>query len=187
MSAPEMDSQQLKPAMANVGDSSHPNAQQTVRFASKNQEIEPSRSLHTSTSSTGQLAPVDREYAEPFSSEIKGDMHDLVIKLQRSRLQEARMQNFAFEPVSLPPTRVSEPLFRFSLIWDPGSTSNRFPFHFKVMLSVFKLTPLVRSLQGIRVRKEIEIFRRHPLPDRTLLCWAPRMQNGREVKPIVGS
>ncbi|EEP80394.1 conserved hypothetical protein [Uncinocarpus reesii 1704] len=68
--------------------------QQTVRFASKKEEIEPSGGLHTSAMS------IDKSQAP------ETDMEDLSMKLQKSRLQETRMRNFAFEPVSLPPTRL---------------------------------------------------------------------------------
>ncbi|WEW60962.1 Nitrogen permease reactivator protein [Emydomyces testavorans] len=102
-----MEAEQPRSTMATASDPSHPNSgQQTVRFASRNQEIEPSSSLYASTNSTDQLQCPERDFVEAPPPENRPELHDLAIKLQRSRLQETRMQNFAFEPVSLPPTRV---------------------------------------------------------------------------------
>ncbi|KKZ67901.1 hypothetical protein EMCG_06430 [[Emmonsia] crescens] len=69
--------------------------QQAVRFASVNQEIEPAFSIQESNEpSNTTMAPTNDE------------IQSLSMQLQKSRLQEARLQNFSFDPVSLPASRV---------------------------------------------------------------------------------
>lgn len=86
---------------------SAPNAQQpAVRFASVNQEIEPAHSLQAVRKITSDNAKLARE----LSPEAQQEIRNLAMTVQKSRLQESRMSNFAFEPVSLPPSRVG-PLF----------------------------------------------------------------------------
>ncbi|KAK2766945.1 serine/threonine protein kinase [Arachnomyces sp. PD_36] len=74
--------------------------QPAVRFASVNQEIEPSHSLHVPSS-----PPDDDQDSRPddLSPETKDELRSLV---QKSKLQEARFRNASFEPVSLPVSRV---------------------------------------------------------------------------------
>ena len=77
--------------------------QQAVRFASVNQEIEPEQSLQpfdTAESSEGPNTQV-------LSPETQAELQRLSTTLQNVRLQERRMSNFTFEPVSLPVSRVS--------------------------------------------------------------------------------
>ena len=73
-----------------------------VRFSSRLQEIEPSNSLHL----TETLTP-ENERSASLSPEAQAELRHLSLSLQQSRLQEGRLSNFAFEPVSLPPSRVS--------------------------------------------------------------------------------
>lgn len=74
-----------------------------VRFASVNQEIEPDRSLQSQTSEKeAQNAPV----AANWDPNAKDDIRSLALNLQDTRLQESRLRHFAFEPVSLPASRV---------------------------------------------------------------------------------
>lgn len=74
-----------------------------VRFASVNQEIEPDRSLQSPASEKdAQNAPV----AANGDANTKDDIRSLALNLQDTRLQESRLRHFAFEPVSLPASRV---------------------------------------------------------------------------------
>ena len=74
-----------------------------VRFSSRLQEIEPEHSLHTSDTLTGS----EKLREEPLTEEAEAELQDLSVSLQNSRLQHRRLSNFAFEPVSLPVSRVS--------------------------------------------------------------------------------
>ena len=78
-------------------------AQQAVRFASGVEEIEPVKKVHDMTKT-------DKEGSrsmEDLTPEAKEEIRNLAMTLQKSRLQESRMSNFQFEPVSLPASRVS--------------------------------------------------------------------------------
>ena len=70
-------------------------ASPVVRFASENEEIEPQQSLDTTTTSVPHI-----EGAE--DSKVK----ELTQSLQGAQLAGRRMSCFAFEPVSLPASRV---------------------------------------------------------------------------------
>jgi hypothetical protein len=78
--------------------------QHAVRFASVNQEIEPEHS------ESSQLSPIPESARRSIGSELdptaKDELRSLAITLQKSSLQEHRLRHFAFEPVSLPPSRV---------------------------------------------------------------------------------
>ena len=77
--------------------SNKPEGSPTVRFASTNEEIEPERSLdHLEAAASTQ------EISNTNDATIK----ELTKTLQGSHLQERRMSHFAFEPVSLPASRV---------------------------------------------------------------------------------
>jgi hypothetical protein len=68
------------------------------------EEIEPSRSLQNDTtapSGTGE------RMSEVISPKDQEEIRSLAMSLQKSRLQQQRMTSYAFEPVSLPPSRVS--------------------------------------------------------------------------------
>lgn len=73
---------------------------QTVRFASVNQEIEPTQSEQTNTealeppSSRGELGP-----------DPEDEIRNLSLGLHQSHLHQRRTSNFAFEPMSLPVSR----------------------------------------------------------------------------------
>ena len=73
--------------------------EQAVRFASVNQEIEPAYSLQ----SVDTLAPDEQRALSP---EAHAEIRNLSRTLQESHLQHRRMSHFAFEPVSLPVSRV---------------------------------------------------------------------------------
>ncbi|EEA28272.1 Nitrogen permease reactivator protein [Talaromyces marneffei ATCC 18224] len=76
-----------------------------VRFASVNQEIEPDRSLQVPTSeeTERQHTPIPTN----GDANAKDDIRSLALNLQDTRLQESRLRHFAFEPVSLPASRVN--------------------------------------------------------------------------------
>jgi len=73
---------------------------QGVRFASGVEEIEPVKKDITKTDSDGSKS------MENLTSEAKEEIRSLAMSLQKSKLQESRMSNFQFEPVSLPTSRV---------------------------------------------------------------------------------
>ncbi|KAJ5558501.1 hypothetical protein N7535_008715 [Penicillium sp. DV-2018c] len=73
-----------------------------VRFSSITEEIEPSRSglspvvEHVSQQPNGHTAPTDEE-----------QLRSLAMSLQGTQLQESRLRNFSFDPMSLPSSRVA--------------------------------------------------------------------------------
>ncbi|KAI9889412.1 MAG: serine/threonine protein kinase [Vezdaea aestivalis] len=75
-----------------------PSPQQAVRFSSQNQEIEPTPATEVSSKDSG---------GPPRLSEAaEKELSALSETLQHSHLQQRRMSNFGFEPVSLPASRV---------------------------------------------------------------------------------
>lgn len=78
---------------------------QTVRFSDVHEEIEPTHAVEHVAALTG--AGEARE--EPMSPTAEQELRNLSKSLQQSRCQARRMANFAYEPVSLPPSRVSPP------------------------------------------------------------------------------
>jgi hypothetical protein len=87
----------------------HP--QQAVRFSSVNQEIFPSLEPSRDDES---LSLVDTfsspEPSKPATEEQMQELKDASMSLQKSRVQSARMDQFIFDPVSLPPSRVRAPM-----------------------------------------------------------------------------
>ena len=75
----------------------------SVRFASHNLEIGPSGSVQTGTTAG---APTPPAQVGRTSSGTDDDLRNLTLGLRKSRLQERRLHNFAFDPVSLPASRV---------------------------------------------------------------------------------
>ena len=74
-----------------------------VRFASVNQEIEPAYSLQADSTKSIEGARAN----ESMTAEAQAELRNLSKTLQEAHLQHRRMSNFAFEPVSLPVSRVS--------------------------------------------------------------------------------
>jgi hypothetical protein len=74
-------------------------AQPNVRFASEDEETDP---LDESKHDQQKGVIPDEE----FGPEAHEQIRNLAMSLQKSRLQENRMANFAYEPVSMPPSRV---------------------------------------------------------------------------------
>lgn len=81
-----------------VDRSSEDNAGPAVRFKSTVQEIDPQHPLSESSAPGG-------DHASEFVVTPE-DIRSLSKSLQGHRLQERRMTNFAFEPYSLPASRV---------------------------------------------------------------------------------
>lgn len=76
---------------------------QGVRFSEVNEEIEPDQALkHVAT-----LTGAGDESNQELSPEAQEELRNLSMSLQKSRCQAKRMENFSFEPVSLPASRVS--------------------------------------------------------------------------------
>jgi hypothetical protein len=94
-----------KPIMASPVSEQAP---QSVRFSDINQEIEPEGALQHVTGLTG----AGETSKEPLSPQAEQELRNLSSTLQQSRVQAKRMENFSFEPVSLPPSRVSKALFK---------------------------------------------------------------------------
>lgn len=82
---------------------------QSVRFSDVNQEIEPEGALQHVTGLT--VAGEGEISKEPLSPQAQQELRNLTSTLQQSRVQAKRMENFSFEPVSLPPSRVRILLF----------------------------------------------------------------------------
>lgn len=99
--SPTMHSPAKIPAQAETGDSDAKSRSQPgqVRFSSVTQEIEPSHA---------QATPEPDQF--PTDSRRKTDeeeLRSLAMSLQSSQLQESRLRNnFSFEPMSLPSSRV---------------------------------------------------------------------------------
>ncbi|TID25627.1 Oxalate decarboxylase [Venturia nashicola] len=74
----------------------------TVRFSSIKQEFSPEQSL--SPQPVGTLP--GREPRDDIPAEAQEELRNLSMSLEKSRLQSKRMGDFAFEPVSLPVSRV---------------------------------------------------------------------------------
>lgn len=98
--------------------------QPAVRFASGVQEIEPSSSLHTVPTIDSERESLEKgeSIGEGLSPEAKEEIRTLAMTLQKSKLQESRIKNFSFEPVSLPASRVSV-AFLFTRVVVPHDSS----------------------------------------------------------------
>ncbi|EXJ78556.1 HAL protein kinase [Capronia coronata CBS 617.96] len=90
------ESQAENPERRETADSSQPN----VRFASENEEIDPVDESRRKVPQTGDHRDDD------LSPEAQQQIRSLATSLQKSKLQENRMANFAYEAVSMPPSRV---------------------------------------------------------------------------------
>lgn len=77
---------------------------QTVRFSDVNQEIEPASALQHVSDLTG----AGQDEKEPLSPEAEQEIRNLSMTLQNSRCQARRMENFSYEPMSLPASRVRQ-------------------------------------------------------------------------------
>lgn len=84
-----------------------------VRFSAVTQEIEPS-----SLQSPALEHTKDERRKKPTSEE---ELRSLAMSLQNTDLQESRLRNFSFDPMSLPASRVSLRRFFISVPDIPGS------------------------------------------------------------------
>lgn len=80
---------------------------QSVRFSDVHEEIEPSDAVQDVAHLTASANPPNHD--APLSPHAEEELRNLSSTLQKSRMQAKRMENFSFEPVSLPPSRVSKP------------------------------------------------------------------------------
>jgi len=78
---------------------------QNVRFADGVQQIEPVPKMHQPAK-----ASADRRVDE-LTPEAHDQIRNLALTFQKSNLHESRMSNFAYEPVSMPASRVSHSVF----------------------------------------------------------------------------
>lgn len=79
-------------------------APSNVRFANDVQEIEPAEKIRRPTVASDEEG---KDY-DDLTPQAKEEIKNLAMTLQKSRLQESRMANFTYEPVSLPASRVSD-------------------------------------------------------------------------------
>ena len=70
-----------------------------VRFASEDEQIDP-------LDASRRNSKLDSVSGEDLSPEAHEQIRNLAMSLQKSRIQESRMANFAYEPVSMPTSRV---------------------------------------------------------------------------------
>lgn len=96
---------------------------QSVRFSDVHEEIEPQAAVDHVTALTG--AGEKRE--EPLSPEAEQELRNLSKSLQQSRCQARRMANFAYEPVSLPPSRVCMSVPYLVTVWLIQKKRHRHP------------------------------------------------------------
>jgi hypothetical protein len=92
--------------MADSKQKSGGDGRHAVRFNSVTEEIsapkvEPLSTLEIVRTTTSPDSPT-----EHWTEEQKKELKDLSVSLQQSRIQSARMDQFLFDPVSLPPSRV---------------------------------------------------------------------------------
>lgn len=85
-------------------ESKHKPQPSQVRFSTVTEEIGPSEQ-----SVSSQEPPVDGQSPSSAAAGQKPDdeIRSLAASFQRSQLQESRLQNFSYDPVSLPSSRVS--------------------------------------------------------------------------------
>ena len=94
-----------------MGENEHDKPFQAVRFTSENETIAPESSLEQVDSLP---SPPKRVGRDDLTEEAQEEIKNLSITLQKSRLQTKRMEHFAYEPISLPPSRVSHSTQRWS-------------------------------------------------------------------------
>ncbi|KAH7561469.1 kinase-like domain-containing protein [Bipolaris maydis] len=80
---------------------------QSVRFSEVHEEIEPAQAVRDVADLTS--SPAEAPQHGPLSPQAEAELRSLSSTLQKSRMQAKRMENFSFEPVSLPPSRAPSP------------------------------------------------------------------------------
>jgi hypothetical protein len=94
----------IDPSTAQSDENASSEGQSGVRFANDVQEIQPAAPVQDVKAIAGQEG---KDY-DDLTPQAKEEIKNLAMTLQKSRLQETRMANFTYEPVSLPASRVSE-------------------------------------------------------------------------------
>ena len=74
-----------------------------MRFKDEDEEIDPIQGVK----SVSVPKPKQSADEEEMSPEAHEQIRNLAMTLQKSRIQESRMAGFAYEPVSMPASRVS--------------------------------------------------------------------------------
>jgi hypothetical protein len=77
---------------------------QTVRFSDVNEEIGADEKVQQVSAISGTGEGLE----QTLSPEAEEEIRTISKTLQQSRCQAKRLENFSFEPVSLPPSRVSK-------------------------------------------------------------------------------
>ncbi|KAI9848779.1 MAG: serine/threonine protein kinase [Thelocarpon superellum] len=90
-----------EPSEPHPADAPHEPPLQTVRFSSVKQEISPPDAQPVDSLNS----EVTRQTTD-LDPQVEDEIRNLSITLTNTRLQEGRMKNFSFEPVSLPASRV---------------------------------------------------------------------------------
>ncbi|CEJ58564.1 hypothetical protein PMG11_07218 [Penicillium brasilianum] len=89
-----------QPSAAGDADAKSKSQPGQVRFSSVTQEIEPSHAM------LSPVSEVPQQLDPPKQAPDEEELRSLAMSLQRSQLQESRLRNFSFEPMSLPSSRV---------------------------------------------------------------------------------
>ena len=84
-----------------------PTQPQAVRFASVNEEIEPQQSLQSETTISDDHITTTGTLSAGAQAEIRQLSQGLQNVHMQQSMQQRRMSNFAYEPMSLPTSRVS--------------------------------------------------------------------------------
>jgi hypothetical protein len=79
--------------------------QQSVRFGSTS-EISPTSTFDTPDSIHTATAATEKAKKEHLTDEQRQELREMSVSLQQSRLQSSRLDQFVFDPVSLPASRV---------------------------------------------------------------------------------
>jgi len=94
-----------------MSENEHDNAHQAVLFTSENETIAPESSLEQIEVLT---SPPRRVSRNDLTEEAQEELKNLSVTLAKSPLQTKRMEHFAYDPISLPPSRVSNPVLYWS-------------------------------------------------------------------------
>jgi hypothetical protein len=102
---------------------------QAVRFSSVTQEFSPSVNNDTDSASLEMHRTTTvADGQERLTEEQRKEIRDLSVSLQQSRMQTNRMNQFVFEPVSLPPSRVrlslASPIHELTYSQTPSGASS---------------------------------------------------------------
>ena len=125
--------QASEPGDADAKSRAQPNQ---VRFSSIAEEIEPGRSDLSPVSELPEQ-PDQPEQRRPTDEE---QLRSLAMSMQGAQLQESRLRNFSFDPMSLPSSRVCPYLSLFFGVGCSSESSN--PFKLKVIFTSHNPTPL---------------------------------------------